>query len=62
MRGVPIVLHVNVPVFALQLGNKLPLLFVHVKVDAPCWNHLKEAHISDQTWFVLLHVPTKRRS
>lgn len=30
------------PVFAFQLSDELPLLFVHVKVDAPVRYHLKD--------------------
>lgn len=33
MRGIP-------PVFALQLSDELPLLLVHIKVDAPVGDHL----------------------
>lgn len=29
------------PVFTLQLSDELPLLLVHIKVDAPVWYHLE---------------------
>lgn len=41
------------PVFALKLSNELPLLFVHIKIDAPVWYHLKKKEIKslELIWF-----------
>lgn len=36
-------IHIFVPVFAFQLSNELPLLFVHIKVDAPVRDPLQDA-------------------
>lgn len=38
-------IHTFLPVFALQLSDELPLLFVNIKVDAPVWYHLKNTQI-----------------
>ncbi len=35
-------IHTYVPVFALQLSDELPLLFVYVKVDAAVWYYLTD--------------------
>ena len=36
-------IHRFVPVFAFQLSNEFPLLLVHIKVDAPVRDSLKDA-------------------
>ena len=40
-------IHTFLPIFALQLSDELPLLFVNIKVDAPFWYHLKNTNLVD---------------
>lgn len=46
-------IHRFLPVFALQLSDELPLLFVHIKVDAPVRYHLKD---TQHYWSLLSSV------
>lgn len=47
---------ISVPVFALHLSYELPLLFVHIKVDAPCRDHLKTYALTPHPYLFKVYI------